>query len=92
MLLAQFVDQATCCMTRGSVFGSRGRLGLFLYRVQSLSGFCMGIKLPGREADHSRPSSDEVKNAWNYIPPCVNLASYLITRMDTFIFVTAMCL
>jgi hypothetical protein len=26
------------------------------------------VKLPGREADHSPPSSDEVKNAWSYTP------------------------
>jgi hypothetical protein len=26
----------------------------------------LGIKLPGREADHSPPSSAEVKNAWSY--------------------------
>jgi hypothetical protein len=25
-----------------------------------------GVKLPGREADHSTPSSTEVKSAWNY--------------------------
>jgi len=25
-----------------------------------------GIKWPGLEADHSPPSSAEVKNAWNY--------------------------
>jgi hypothetical protein len=30
-----------------------------------------GVKRPGREADHSPPSSAEVKNAWSYtsIPP-----------------------
>jgi len=29
-----------------------------------LSGaFCMGLKRPGREADHSPPSSAQVKNA-----------------------------
>jgi hypothetical protein len=26
----------------------------------------LGVKRPGREADHSPPSSAEVKNAWNY--------------------------
>jgi len=32
-----------------------------------------GVKEPGREADHSPPSSTEVKNAWNYTstPQCV---------------------
>jgi len=31
----------------------------------------LGVKRPGREADHSPPSSVEVKNAWSYIftPP-----------------------
>jgi hypothetical protein len=26
----------------------------------------LGVKPPGREADHSHPSSAEVKNAWSY--------------------------
>jgi hypothetical protein len=26
----------------------------------------LGVKQPGREADHSPPSSAEVKNAWSY--------------------------
>jgi hypothetical protein len=30
------------------------------------TGSFPGIKLPGREADHSPPSSAEVKNAWSY--------------------------
>jgi hypothetical protein len=35
-----------------------------------------GVKRPGREADHSSPSSAKVKNAWSYtsIPPCVFMA------------------
>jgi len=28
----------------------------------------LGVKQPGREADHSPPSSAEVENAWSYIP------------------------
>jgi hypothetical protein len=28
----------------------------------------LGVKRPGREADHSSPSSAEVKNAWTYTP------------------------
>jgi len=27
-----------------------------------------GVKRPGHEADHSPPSSAEVKNAWSYTP------------------------
>jgi hypothetical protein len=26
----------------------------------------VGVKSPGREADHSHPTSAEVKNAWSY--------------------------
>jgi len=26
----------------------------------------MGVKRPGRESNHSPPSSAEVNNAWNY--------------------------
>jgi hypothetical protein len=29
-------------------------------------GLSLGVKRPGREADHSPPSSAEVKNAWSY--------------------------
>jgi hypothetical protein len=34
-------------------------------------GSFLGVKRPGREADHSPPSSADVKNAWSYtsIPP-----------------------
>jgi hypothetical protein len=28
--------------------------------------FSLGVKRPGREADHSPPSSAEVKNVWRY--------------------------
>jgi hypothetical protein len=31
-------------------------------------GLSLGVKWPGREADHSPLSSAEVKNAWNYTP------------------------
>jgi len=34
-----------------------------------------GVKLSGREADHSPPSSAEVKNAWSYAP----FPQYVIT-------------
>jgi hypothetical protein len=36
-----------------------------------LKALSLGVKKPGRDADHSPPSSAEVKNAWNYtsIPP-----------------------
>jgi hypothetical protein len=35
--------------------------------IQSVPGaLSLGVKRPGREADHSPPSSAEVKNAWSY--------------------------
>jgi hypothetical protein len=35
------------------------------------AAFSLGVKRPGREADHSPPSNTEVINAWSYIstPP-----------------------
>jgi hypothetical protein len=35
------------------------------YPMGTRSSF-LGVKGPGREADHSPPSSAEVKNAWSY--------------------------
>jgi hypothetical protein len=32
-----------------------------------LGALSLGVKRPGREADHSPPSSAEDKNAWSYI-------------------------
>jgi len=29
-------------------------------------GSFLGVKRPGREADHSPPSSAEINNAWSY--------------------------
>jgi hypothetical protein len=61
-------------------FDSRRRLGIFLFTTASrtalgptqpplhwvLGALSLGIKGPGREADHSSPSSAEVNNAWSY--------------------------
>jgi hypothetical protein len=46
-----------------------------------------GVKRPGREADHSRPSSAEVKNEWSYIytPQHVFMPRCLVKPSDTFI-------
>jgi hypothetical protein len=55
-------------------------LGIFLFTTVSRTalgpiqppiqwvpgGLSLGVKRPGREADHSPPSSAEVKNAWSY--------------------------
>jgi hypothetical protein len=64
---------------RGSVTG-RGSWELFLFATASRPelgptqppiqripwALSLGVKRPRREADHSPPSSAEVKNAWSY--------------------------
>jgi hypothetical protein len=43
-------------------------------------GFFPGVKRPGREADHSPPSSAKVKNAWSYTStPPVRLHGMVIS-------------
>jgi hypothetical protein len=47
----------------------------------------LGVKRPGREADHSPPSSAEVKNAWSYTstPQYVFMAWCLVKHRDAFL-------
>jgi hypothetical protein len=46
------------------ITASRSALGLAQPPIQWIPGHpSLGVKRPGREADHSRPSSAEVKNA-----------------------------
>jgi hypothetical protein len=46
---------------------SRTALGSTQPPIQRLPGaFSLGVKQPGREADHSPPSSAEIKNEWSY--------------------------
>jgi hypothetical protein len=63
-------------------FDSRRGLGIFLFNTASgtalgstqhpiqwvLGALSLGVKRPGREADHSPLSSAEIKNAWSYTP------------------------
>jgi len=35
--------------------------------VRGEGAFSAGVRRPGREADHSPPSSAEIRNAWNCI-------------------------
>jgi hypothetical protein len=48
----------------------------------------MGVRRPGREADHSPPSSTENKNAWSYTSTSqyVFMAWCLVKRRDNFTF------
>jgi hypothetical protein len=50
--------------------------------------FSLGVKRPGREADHSPPSSTEVKIAWSYTstPQYVFMAWCLVKYRDNFTF------
>jgi hypothetical protein len=46
---------------------SRPALGSIQPPIQWIPGaLSLGLKRPGREADHSLPSSAEVKNSWSY--------------------------
>ena len=48
-------------------------------------GFCPGVQQPGREVDHSRSCSAEIKNKWSYISaPSIRLSSVRWTR--TFLY------
>jgi hypothetical protein len=48
----------------------------------------LGVKRPGREADHSPPSSAKVKNAWSYTstPKYVFMVWCLVKHRDNFTF------
>jgi hypothetical protein len=81
-------------------FDSRRGQGIFLFTITSRTALgttqppihwvpeaiSQGVKRPGHEADHSPPSSDEVKNAWSYTSPpqYVFRALCLIKHRDNF--------
>jgi hypothetical protein len=54
--------------------------------AKTTSGSFLGVKRPGREADHSPPSSAEVKNAWSYTfsPQYTFMAWCLVKHRDYF--------
>jgi hypothetical protein len=64
---------------------SRTALGPTQSPIQWVTGaLSLGVKRPGREADHSPPSSAEVKNAWSYTftPPYVFMKWCLVKHRD----------
>jgi hypothetical protein len=83
-------------------FDSRRELGIFLFTtvsetalgptkppIQWVTGtFSLGVNRPGREADHSPPSSAEVKDAWSYTstPQYVFMAWCLVKHRNNFTF------
>jgi hypothetical protein len=70
-------------------FESRQGQGIFLFTTASrpaleptqppiqwvLGALSLGVKRPGREADHSPPSTVEVENAWSSIPSLLQYTS-----------------
>jgi len=55
--------------------------------IQRVPGaLSLGLNWPGNEANHSPPSSVEVKNVWSYIsdPSYVFIAWYVIKHRDNF--------
>jgi hypothetical protein len=74
------VGVGTGLLVGRSVFDSRQGLGIFFVATVSrpalgpkqspiqwiLGSLFLGVKRPGREADHSPPSSAKVKNVWSY--------------------------
>jgi hypothetical protein len=87
----------------------RGKVGIFSLRhcVRTGSGAHLQtptqwvpraltpwVKRPGREADHSPPSSVEVKNVWSYTytSPYVFMAWCLVKRRNSFTFTCTLVL
>jgi hypothetical protein len=59
--------------------------------IQWVSGtLSLGVKWPVREAEHSPPSSAQVKNSWSYAstPQYVFMAWCLVKHRDNFTFLT----
>jgi hypothetical protein len=77
-------------------FDSRQRWGMFLFATASKPArgpvsYPMGtrrVMRPGREADHSSPTSSEVKNVWSYTftPSNVFMAWCLVKSRNNFTF------
>jgi hypothetical protein len=81
-------------------FDSRRGLGIFLFTtaartalrptqppIKWVSGALpLGVNRQGREADHSPPSSAEVKNAWSYtsIPQHAFISWCIVKHRDNF--------
>jgi hypothetical protein len=62
---------------------SRPALGLTQPPIQWVTGaLSLGVKRQRREADHSPPSTAEVKNAWSY----TSTPQYVFMAWDNFIF------
>jgi hypothetical protein len=85
ILLYSYIGPRTYYM----FYKSRTALGPTQPPIQCVRGvLSLGVRRPGREADHSPPSSDEVKNAWSYIstPQYAFVGWCLVKHRYIFIF------
>jgi hypothetical protein len=102
-MIAQSVYRSATGWTTGLLgFDFRRGLGIFLFTTESRTplgstqppiewvpgALSLRVKRQGREANHSPPSSSEVKNAGRYtsIPQYVFMAWYLVKYRDNFTF------
>jgi hypothetical protein len=72
---------------------SRTALGPTLPPIQWVSGaLSWGVKRPGREADHSPPSSAKIKNASSYTstPQYIFTVWCLVKHRDNFTFIVSL--
>jgi hypothetical protein len=70
--MLMFIYYAQKCIARRDIFlfstSSRADLGLIQSPIEWIPGaLSPGVKRPEREADHSPPTSADIKNTWIYI-------------------------
>jgi hypothetical protein len=92
LLLLLFIGYGLDDRSSGVRFPAGAGIFSPLHRVHTgsgshpaLYGMCTGGKAAGREADHSPPSSTDVKNAWRYTstPKYVFMAWWLVKHRAT---------
>jgi hypothetical protein len=73
------VSSSSPCKFKNSLFSTSSRPNL--RSIQPPIQWVTGVKWPGREADHSPPTSAEVKKMWNYTPtpPYAFMAKCLVS-------------
>jgi hypothetical protein len=80
------VPPLPCASSRRGAWFCLGQLYLTQPLIQLVAGaISLGVKQPGREGNHSPPSSTEVKNAWSCASThlCVFIAWYLVGARAT---------